>query len=194
MIVGITGYKGSGKDEATSVFIQEAFIHYKFANALKEALKILFLWDERHIEGELKEEIDMRWGISPRQAMQFFGTEIGRELLPNTFPLFKEKNGSDFWVRYFRFWYSKNFGIFDANIVISDVRFPNEVECVRSMGGVILRITRPSQLNNIDSHKSEAFIETIHPDFEIFNTKSLDDFREQVRSVYKLIMNIREEK
>jgi len=187
MIIGITGYKGVGKDVAAQVFTNMGFVHYKFANALKQALKILFLWDDQYIEGPLKETIDERWGISPRQAMQFFGTEIGRELLPKTFPLFKEKNGDNYWVRYFKYW-REQFKYQEVNIVVSDVRFPNEVDSIREMGGVILRISRPSVINN-DPHVSEKFIKQIDPEYEIANMHSLEEFIQQVKCVYSLILS-----
>ena len=87
MIVGVSGLKRSGKDTVAELLVKEyGFERYSFADPIKEAMSIVFDWDDRYLYGELKEIIDPRWGISPRQVFQHFGTEYAQHILPEVFP------------------------------------------------------------------------------------------------------------
>ena len=45
-----------------------------------------FGWNDRHLNGDLKEEIDPVWGFSPRQFFQVFGTGDNEARPRTTFP------------------------------------------------------------------------------------------------------------
>jgi hypothetical protein len=95
-IIAICGAKRSGKDVlAKHLVATRGFKKLSFAEPLKKVVKELFNFndiqvgiDEENAVGDEKEIIDERWGISPRKALQFFGTEIMQhaidELIPNT--------------------------------------------------------------------------------------------------------------
>jgi hypothetical protein len=51
-------------------------------------------------------------------------------------------------------------------VVISDVRFANEVEAVRNAGGKVVRIIRPNT-EPVDNHVSESLTLTLPVDLEI---------------------------
>jgi hypothetical protein len=65
------------------------------------------------------------------------------------------------------------------SVVISDVRFKNEAEAIRSMGGTILRVIRVTNESQ-DPHASEAEIESIHSDFLLSNESDLHALRRNV--------------
>ena len=70
MIIMLSGRKRAGKDEAAKVLIDNYnFTPFAFAKPIKEICKIVFLWDDERINGELKEVEDPTWGISPRKAL-----------------------------------------------------------------------------------------------------------------------------
>ena len=72
-----------------------------------------------------------------REILQILGTEVGRGVF-----------GDDFWVK------SLGLRLQDTSaIVISDCRFPNEADFIRSKGGLVIGIDRPGI--EIDDHPSE---------------------------------------
>ncbi len=175
MIFGITGKKRSGKDTVAKFFIEKGFKRYAFADPIKEMCKIMFLWDERHVNGELKEVVDERWGISPREAMQVIGTEFAQFFLPMFFPKFAKLIGRKFWVKRFEYLYKDN----PDNYVISDVRFPHEDEELKKMGATIVKVKRPSMCSD-DNHSSETSIDDVKEDFIIINGSDIECLRDSV--------------
>lgn len=97
-------------------------------------------------------------GATPRYLMQMIGTEWGRNLID-----------PDIWVKA---WLRKVEAI-AGPVVVDDCRFPNEEAAIRSIGGTLVRITRPGQPTiKTSSHESEAH--HIACDFEIINDGTLD--------------------
>ena len=84
-IIGLSGYKGSGKDTVADFLCEKyGFIKYGFADPIKEIAKIMFDFSE---DETLKEVVDERWGISPREFYQKFGTEYGQFITGQMIPL-----------------------------------------------------------------------------------------------------------
>lgn len=84
--------------------------------------------------------------------MQTLGTEWGRE-----------KIHPDLWLRATE----RRVGRFDK-VVISDIRFHNEVEMVHRLGGTVYRIDRPNGAG-VDSHPSEGQIDHLKVDHVVVN-------------------------
>ena len=92
MIIGICGFQSSGKDTIAELLINEyGFKKLSFAGALKDVLSVIFGWSREKLEGltkedrEWREQIDVWWSktldmpqLSPRYALQYFGTELFR--------------------------------------------------------------------------------------------------------------------
>jgi energy-coupling factor transporter ATP-binding protein EcfA2 len=171
-IIALTGYAGSGKSTVASALVRLGYTHTKFAGPLKGMLRALyrstdmpFAEIERRIEGDLKEIPDrLLNGRTPRQAMQWLGTEWGRGYF-----------GDDFWV-----------GMWAAGLrngkryVVDDCRFPNEADAIRSRGGVIVFIDRPG-VGPVNDHVSERLPTT--PDVTLTNDGSLQDLSEKVKQL-----------
>ena len=171
-IVGLMGYAGSGKSTVATTLINLGYTHTKFAGPLKSMMRALYsagglspLEIERRIEGNLKEIPDrLLNGRTPRQAMQWLGTEWGRGQF-----------GDDFWV-----------GMWAAALrpakryVVDDCRFANEVDAIRSRGGVIVYISRPG-VGPVNDHQSERLPTT--PDVTINNDGSLQDLSEKAKAL-----------
>jgi hypothetical protein len=174
-LIAFTGQAGSGKDTAASVFVENGYVHLKMADGLKEMLRRLLGLQgidaatvERMIDGDLKEDSHPALGgRSPRYAMQTLGTGWGRDLMSETF-----------WVdaaerRIKRF----------SRVVISDVRFPNEVGMIRRLGGKVYRVER-LYLGSAQDHVSESHVATLPVHAVLFNAApSADEFRRYVMSV-----------
>tara|TARA_B100000123_G_scaffold271526_1_gene251590 strand:+ start:488 stop:838 length:351 start_codon:yes stop_codon:yes gene_type:complete len=108
MIIGLAGKKGSGKDTiADYLCAHYGFINYGFGDPIKEIGRIMFDFTDEQLYGSKKEIIDTKWGISPRDFFQKFGTEYGQFILPEHFPnAFNDINNRQFWVKRFWVWYT----------------------------------------------------------------------------------------
>lgn len=158
MIIGIIGKKRSGKDTTGDYLIQKFnFKKYSFAAPLKRAAMEIFGFTDEQVNGDLKEVIDERWGVTPRNVLQVMGTELFQFDIQKHIPEF-QKIGREIWVKRFQLWYQEN-NITD-NLVITDVRFQHEVDIINKMGGVVWKVVRPS-LSSIDEHPSEREMDLI---------------------------------
>lgn len=169
--VAITGYKGSGKDTIADYLIEtRGYVKQSFATPLKLCMAILFGFSvEQLYDAKLKEEVDPRWGFSPREAMQKYGSEVMRDELPKHLPL---ENGS-IWCQAFQSWFHE---ATKANpnlrIVVPDLRFENEEKLLRSLGFLIVRAVRLNDSDASDKHtghQSETNIDKICCDLALAN-------------------------
>ena len=196
MIIGLIGLINSGKGTVGSMLIEQGFQHESFANSLKDATASIFNWDRAMLEGDTsasraqRETVDEWWNerlqipdFTPRVALQILGTDI----LRNHFH-------EDIWVL------SMEARIKDAkqNVVITDVRFPNEVRIIRELGGKIVRIKRGDDpewfsLAASDHESMPVIYPNVHaseyswagttPDYLIDNKGTIEDLREIVNDL-----------
>ena len=184
-IIGLLGKKHSGKDTAGEYMINDlGFKRYAFGDPVKEICKHLFnLSEEQLTNPDCKETIDERWGLAPRQMFQRIGTEFGQINLFKLFPELKGKVGySEMWCKLFELWLEKNP---KSDIIITDVRFKHEIECIKRLGGLIVKINRDTGKN--DSHISECNIDSIPKekiDFTIDNNYKLEDLYSQLDTIF----------
>lgn len=178
MLVGVLGKKRHGKDTISDHLIQmHNFVPITLAEPLKEACRALFGFTDEQLYGDLKEDIDSYWNVSPRTVFQFIGTDVFRKQIDQILP----DVGDKFWVVLIK---KKILDIQkdnpNANIVVTDVRFKNEVDMIKSLGGIIIKVDRPS-INLFDSHISEKEIDMIdNYDKLIVNDKEIVDLHNRV--------------
>jgi len=178
MIIGLCGKKRSGKDTVADFLCSEYnFKKISFAHPLKRALQEIFGWSEEYVQGDKKDIVDPYWGISPRQAMQLLGTDFAQYILGERVPLFLETTGRLLWVK--RCLQEIEKDPF-ADWVISDVRFPHELEALQLRGASIIRITRPVVNRIIDTHESETLIQDLSVDIDILNDGSIFELYSKV--------------
>jgi len=141
MIIGFVGFIGCGKDTAADYLVNyHEFRRDSFANTLKDAVAAVFGWDRFLLEGrtkearEWREQRDLWWSerlniphLTPRWILQYWGTDV----LRNNFH-------DDIWIASLENRLRKS----KDNIVISDVRFPNEINAIHNAGGLVVRIKR----------------------------------------------------
>ena len=188
VLIGIVGKKGSGKDTVSDYLVQNHHFHkLAFANPIKQVASIMFDFNEQQLNGELKETIDKRWGISPREVFQKLGTEFGQFDLPKYFPQLGEKVNRNFWVERLKIEYYKLPE--KSNVIISDVRFKHEIDEIKKMNGIIIKINRNHRIwENNDIHLSENEMELVeNQQFNIIinNNSTLDDLFEHINNIVK---------
>lgn len=194
MIIAICGLQGSGKDTIGSYLINKFnFTKLSFASIIKDIVSIIFDWDRKMLEGntkesrEWREQIDTWWSeklqmpnLTPRFVLQYIGTDIFRKHFhPNIWVSAVERKLS----RY-------------TNCVITDCRFPNEIEMLRSNNAIILKVTRGElpqwyidYNNNVieqpdDIHPSEYMWIKSKFDHTIENNKSINDLELQINTLF----------
>jgi len=187
MIIALTGNKGSGKTTIAQYLEKKyKFIPYAFADPIKSALKIIFDWNDDFFSPDKKEKIDPYWGVSPRQMMQFFGTEVAQIFLTQHFSNFKKKIGKNLWVKHFEKFYNRNK---HRDIIIHDLRFPHEYKFLKSIDTIVIKIVREweNNTNSTDLHVSEQLIDTIPYDYKIVNN-NINEIYNQVDNILSIIM------
>tara|TARA_R110001606_G_scaffold110003_2_gene235872 strand:- start:143 stop:670 length:528 start_codon:yes stop_codon:yes gene_type:complete len=103
-------------------------------------------------------------GVSPRQMMQTLGTEWGRSCVhPNLWEMLAESQAKGL----------VNSGF---SVVFDDVRFPNEAEMIRRLGGELWLVNRPGVVYE-GNHASEGALSDVLPDAVINNSGSRDELR-----------------
>ena len=137
MIIGLVGFIGSGKGTVGDILEQKGFIKDSFAKPLKDACAVMFGWSRELLEGDTemsrmwREEPDSYWSekfgreFTPREALQKMGTEAGREVFHKdiwVISLLNRAKGKD--------------------VVVTDVRFQNEIQYIQDNGGIVIRVKR----------------------------------------------------
>ncbi len=144
MIIGLTGKAGVGKSTIANILVKDyGYRCVPFAEPLKDMLAAIGLTHDE-LYGDKKEVVNPNYGVTPRHMMQTLGTEWGRNLI-----------GEDVWVEaWCRCLYRR---YQNDNIVVDDIRFPNEVGRVRALGGKIVNIHGDLYLNEATAkHVSES--------------------------------------
>lgn len=153
MIIGLTGYQGSGKTTVAQFLEDEfGFKRHNFkdglVNEMKERLPDV-LEILRRQEGY--PSVDFLFFHKPpmmRALMQNYGTEVRR------------KDDEKYWVDKWFHYLPK------GHVVIDDVRFLNEADAVRLSSGIIIRVERDDITHGGD-HSSETEQNQIEADFTI---------------------------
>ncbi len=168
MIIGLSGYARSGKDEVAKILVEDyGFIRVAFADKIRELLYEMNPIVDIHYH--LKPLVDAYgWDEVKRRAQV-------REMLQNVGVGARLLFGDMFWVHQALASLS-----LDSNIVVTDVRFSNEADTLKLNDGQVWRIKRPG-VEAINNHVSEHELDGYKVDMILKNEGTLDDLRELVR-------------
>ncbi len=170
-IIAICGLMRSGKDTiADYLCAQKGYEKIRIADTLKKTIQVLFGFSMDQLEGDRKDNLDTCWGITPRQAMQFFGTEVMQfqiqQLLPNV--------GRNFWIASLVSQIKTR--PCNNTYVISDLRFVHECEYLRKhFKHVYIIKVFNANIKHCEGHmhNSEQEYKSIDEDFCIHNDEDL---------------------
>ena len=197
VIFCISGQKRAGKDTIAN-YIREHVIasRISFADPVREVCRAYFGWGDDWLLGEHKEDIDPYWGISPRQAMQYLGTEVGRVGIAENYPEFKSVTGDKVWIKNaqkrIREQHYTGIGKFRA-FVIPDMRFLNEYDAMKKMENegykvITIGVERETGLP-LDNHVSETEIKYCVEkcDYQLDNNLAISSLHNKI---HQLLINI----
>jgi hypothetical protein len=165
MIISVSGKARAGKDEVGKALIEKGFMRIAFADALKDGVAAVFGLTHEQLYGDLKDEVDEFWQDTTRNILQKFGTECLRKGYRD-----------DIWIKCVE----RAIKMHPGNWVITDARFPNEIEAIKSWGGFTLLVHRPGYESELSSdakqHASETALDGYNDwDGIIFNEGTIED-------------------
>lgn len=175
MIIGLTGGMGVGK--STAVKTLEALSNkpvklIKFAQPLYDAQEFLY----NRISGVYSRPDTF---IKDRKLLQWLGTEWGRETI-----------SPSVWVDVWKL--DTEIAVLKGyTVVCDDVRFDNEAEVIKLLGGHIVLITSNKSFERITAtdgakkHASEAGVSKNLIDRYIANDANYESYVEQLEAVFK---------
>lgn len=202
MIIGVCGFIGSGKDTIADYLVNfHEFRRESFANTLKDAVSAVFGWDRTMLEGrtkaarEWREQVDPWWAerlnmpnLTPRWVLQYWGTEVCRKSFHD-----------DIWIASLE----NKLRNSQDHVVISDCRFPNEIQSIKNAGGSVIWVQRgelpvwynlafsanqghnlsAQELKRIGIHSSETAWVGTDFDAVLKNDSSIDDLYNEVKKL-----------
>lgn len=207
-VIGICGFIGSGKNTVGDILVKDhGYEKLSFAGTLKDITAHLFSWDRDLLEGEteesrvFRENKDEYWSkklgyyVTPRNMLQKIGTEVMRNNVHN-----------DIWIKSLE---KKLLNQRDKKIVITDVRFQNEIEFLREkpIGAKIIQVFRDIkkpdwyedaklELNGIDIgimaekwpniHRSEWDWVNTKFDYYLLNTSTIEELKVNIDAMLKI--------
>ena len=185
-IIGLLGHQGVGKN----------YIAEKILPSILEDVPtiVLALADHFKIDSICKYnlEYDKVFGkkdFETRKKLQQVGTEEGRNIY-----------GQDIWIRVLETWIKVFHSRGIKRFIISDLRFQNEVDWVKSLNGIVIKIDAPKRfmtrlisetnndiekINKIKSHPSEKMIDEIKNYDIAVNNDPGSNIKHSILSIFK---------
>lgn len=171
-LIGLVGYAGAGKDAAAEALVAQGWQRVAFADPLRKMLLAIDPYIPAQVSSSARVSgfvAAMGWAKAKqhpevRRLLQAIGTEAVRNIIgPNTWTDLARKSICE----------STN------SIVVTDVRFANEADMLRSMGGLLIRITREG-VGPVNGHVSDNLVESLECNGEIANDGTLEELHEMI--------------
>ena len=168
-VIGLSGYARTGKSTLAHILAgYYQFERIAFADTLRD---VVLLADPR--VGD-----DLDGGVRLSHAVESGGWEWAKDTYPEVRRLLqtfgvaaREVLDPDVWVQAALRKMRPG-----GRYVIPDVRFPNELDAVRNLGGLTVRLHRPGR-GPVNDHQSETAIDDAEFDVEVWNSSGLRELR-----------------
>jgi hypothetical protein len=168
-VIGIGGRAGSGKNVVAGMIADAKVI--QLADPLYAMISaMLGVSQERLRDRDFKERAIEWLGKSPRQLLQTLGTEWGRTLV-----------SEDVWLAIAEQRIAAMLEDGVPCVVVADLRFDNEAEMIRRLGGQVWEVLRPDA-PGVAEHASERGLAPHLVDRTIANTGTLTELRHHVEA------------
>lgn len=196
----MVGFIGAGKGTTASILCEKHnFEQMAFAGTLKDATAAIFEWPRDLLEGDTAESRDFRETIDPYWSKEF-GFDVTPRLMLQRVGTEAMRHGIHDGV-----WISSLGRKIDSstkNVVITDVRFPNEIKMIHERGGFVVRIRRGPDPVWFEDATRENFMKTYHPDvhpsewswvgtpldYILHNDSSISELESQISHMMKVFI------
>jgi hypothetical protein len=173
MIIGLLGRSRVGKDTAASYIINVLGDHatelVRLSKPLKDAVQSLYGFTHDQVEGDAKELIDPRYGVTPRVCIQ----QLCEHIMTN--------HGRDFFSKHvYSKWDATSYDL-RRHIVIPDVRYQHDIDEIRKRGGLVIKIMRTS--SSIPLHPWEESIDQLFGHHTITNDADIASFHKSINQI-----------
>lgn len=175
MLIALSGFKGSGKDYVGQILVDDYdFYAVAFADPIKRHVMEIFGLNTTAEYDTFKRDV-LTWGLNDCKVK-------GRQVVREIGMLMRSYDEQQFVRQVACFWEQVLSGITSVTprrrIVITDLRFQNELDWVRSFGGVAVRIERDG--TESDGHVTE---QRLSIDMVIDNNSSREEVKQQLQSI-----------
>jgi hypothetical protein len=144
--------------------------------SIEEAKEFLPYWDDSITVNYPPEIEEVEQILTPRLLLQLLGTECGRDIIHPSI-----------WVNALMSEYVNQLNWNNggkegfSNWIITDMRFPNEMEAIIKREGITIRVNRPG-INLLD-HPSETSLDTAEFDYVIENNSDIQSLIKKVKII-----------
>lgn len=190
LIIALTGRARNGKDSVAEMLAEELFditrkkfVLMAYAHELKLRIQKDFDLSYDQLWGDGKELPDSRY-VKEEEGKYW----VPREILQTYGQLFRTID-SNFWIKQlFKTIEDKEY----QNVIITDVRHPNEADPVVARGGYVIKVT--SERDNKEeihgsNHISETAMDNYNKiDFYISNDGTIEELRVSAKQVAKFLI------
>jgi len=181
MIIGLSGYARSGKDEIAKVLVSKYnFTRVAFADPIKK-----MLWDVNPL---LKTDFTLQgvvsaygWDVAKGQFPEL------RRLIQNLGVAAREHVDPDVWV----IAALRQMDDVNTHYVVTDVRFENEAIMIKQSGGELWRVERPG-IEAVNDHISEHALKGYTWDKVLHNGGTLQDLEKLVDTRMEPLLNAKQ--
>ncbi len=187
MIVGLMGFAGAGKDSAAAHLTEHhGFVRVAFADPLKAVYYGLNPTVPLDLDAQETLGID-HWNLPLQFLVDTYGwdgakgVKAVREGLQALWALVRDNLHPEAWIDGAL---RKADGV--DRCVITDMRYTNEIEAIRSIGGHVVRVDRPG-VGPANDHVSEHEWTSSVPDAVILNYRSLEELGDEVERVLEVL-------
>lgn len=170
-LLGLTGAMGSGKTTATRIISEhtnQPIVTLKLAQPLYDLQDLIY----KAIEPIYPKPKDF---IKDRKLLQLLGTDWGRNTID-----------PDLWVKLWKLRLAE-YADKKVIVIVDDVRFDNEAQVIKDLGGKIIKIVSNRQNGTIDNgtgiknHATEQGISKSLLDAEVPNSGTLEEFEQVLK-------------
>jgi hypothetical protein len=178
MIIGLSGYARSGKDEVAKILVEDyGYKRVAFADKIRELL--------------LETNPQVKDGFRIESVVGAYDWDQAKVLFPEIRKLLQDLGvgarkvfGDEFWVAQ-----ALKQVHFEENWVITDVRFTNEADRIKQYDNSQLWRVKRNGVNAVNNHVSEHDMDGYPVDMILKNEGTLEDLRTIVRNRMEFALN-----
>lgn len=180
IIIGLVGRKQAGKDTVADFLVEElGYTRVAFADTLRQMaydINPVVSVDPLLYYADVIDSIGYEAGKATYEEFRRFLQRLGTNGIRKVDP--------DFWINQAY----KRIQEIPGDVVITDVRFYNEVGTVERLGGVTARVHRPGVSDIPAEHESESELDEYRANYVLMNDATIEALQAQAMSLHAAVL------